>query len=480
MRTRSLLLLLAVLCVPESSIAGEANPAPPPRFVISKETTYVAGPVRPDGTIDYVEAVNERLAQGVTRENNAAIPLLQAVTPDEPTRAPHFAKVWRELGVAVPPQPNAGLPPNDPPGLDQTLKALWTADKAPQVADWLRSLEPQLNLLVEASKRDHYYMPLVREQETDPLVAVLLPHLMHQRRLCNALKSRAMLRLGNEDVAGFCDDAIALVRIGRLTTHAPTLVENLVGTACEAMGLDALKIAATGRWLSEAQVDRLLKDLRAAPARRQMYDVFEGGERGFLLEFLQTAAVHGVAEARKTLTALGEGNTITLAPVDPVAKDWNAAMRKANAWYDRLAEAGKKPSHVDRMRACNQVMRDAEALKLKYDGWKGAFAPIEDRLIALVMPSMNRAYTHETKIAANLELTETALALSGFRSKTAEYPPDLKLLVPTYFKETPVDRFNDRPLTYRLEGNGYVLLSVGPDEVEGRANQDDLMVEVRN
>jgi hypothetical protein len=56
----------------------------------------------------------------------------------------------------------------------------------------------------------------------------------------------------------------------------------------------------------------------------------------------------------------------------------------------------------------------------------------------------------------------------------------LKLLVPTYFKETPVDRFTDHPLTYRLEGNGYVLLSVGPDEVAGGASADDLVVEAKN
>ncbi|MDB5320037.1 MAG: hypothetical protein JWN40_1668 [Phycisphaerales bacterium] len=482
MRFGSLILLVAVLGVDRSSIAEEAKPDVPaaPRFVISKETTYVAGPVRADGTIDYVEAINERLSKGVTKENNAAISLLQAAMAEDPMQARHYAKVCQKLGIAPPEQAKgAELPPNDPAGLDETLKGLWTADKAPQVAEWLKAMDGQLKLLVDASKHDRYYMPLVREQASDPLVSVLLPHLSHQRHLCNALKSRAMLRLGNEEMDGFCDDVIAIVRIGRLTTHAPTLVENLVGTACEASGLDAMKVAATGRWLSEAQVDRLLKELRAAPARRPMYDVFEGGERGFLLEFLQTAAVHGVGEAQKMLGALGQRNAITLAPVDPVAKDWNAAMRKANGWYDQLAEAGKKPSHVERMRACKQFMRDIEALKVKYDGWKAAFAPVEDRMIALVMPSMERAYTDETKIAANLELTETALALSGFRSRTAEYPPELKLLVPAYFKETPVDRFNDHPLTYRLEGNGYVLLSVGPDEVEGGAKGDDLVVEVR-
>ena len=91
---------------------------------------------------------------------------------------------------------------------------------------------------------------------------------------------------------------------------------------------------------------------------------------------------------------------------------------------------------------------------------------------------MERAYRTETRITVQRDLTEMALALSGFRSKTGEYPPDLKLLAPAYFKTVPIDRFTDRPLPYRLDGNGYVLSSLGPDGEEGGAKSDDLVVEV--
>jgi hypothetical protein len=479
MRVRSLIILLVLLGLARSAMAQAAKPAPP-RFAISKDTTYVTGPLRADGTIDYVEAINEHLSKGVTKENNAAIPLLQALMPGEPVRQAHYAKVWQKLGVPAPEKGNDPevLPPTVLPGLDETLTGLWTAEKFPAVAQWLTANEATLNLFVAAAQRDRYYMPLVREQETDPLVSVLLPHLQHFRHWMNALKSRALLRLGKEDTEGFCRDAMAIVRLGRLTTHAPTLVEQLVGIACEAQGLDAIKIAATGGWLSEAQVDRLLAELRSGPQARAMYDVFEGGERGFLLEFLQAAAVHGVAEAQRMLEPMGQPNRMILPAVDPAAKDWNAALRKANGWYDRLAEAGKQPSYAARMRACNQVMADIEALKVKYGGWKGAFAPLEDRIITLVIPSMERAYRSEMRISVQRDLTEMALALSGFRSKTGEYPPDLKLLAPAYFKTTPIDRFTDRPLAYRLDGNGYVLSSLGPDGEEGGAKSDDLTVEV--
>jgi hypothetical protein len=414
----------------------------------------------------------------VSPDNNAAIPLLQALTAGETDMPGHYAKVWAKLGVPMPAPANAQGDGKLLQDFGQTLTGPWTADKSPAVAEYLTANQATLDLMVRASRRDHYYMPLVREQPSDPLASVLLPQLNRMRHWTNALKARAMLRLGKEETDAYCDDVIAIVRLGRLSTHAPTLVENLVGVGCEATGLQAIRVAATGGWLSEAQAEKLLKELRSAPARRRMSDAFEGGERGVLLEFLQTAAVHGVAEAQKMLGALGLRNNVTLPPVDPMAKDWNAALRKANGWYDRLEQAGKQPTYTKRMRATAAVLQDLEQLRFKVEGWKGAFAPLEDRLVVLVMPSMTRAYTVETRVAVEAQLTELAIALSAFRSKTGEFPPELRLLVPTYFKELPPDGFTDKPLDYHQQGNGYILSSPGPDGVEGGEKSDDLIVEV--
>jgi hypothetical protein len=91
---------------------------------------------------------------------------------------------------------------------------------------------------------------------------------------------------------------------------------------------------------------------------------------------------------------------------------------------------------------------------------------------------MERAYTTEARLSVNEKLTQTALALSGMRSKTGEYPPELKVLVPTYFKEVPVDDFTDKPLSYKQEGNGYYLSSPGPAAPLAGRRLDDLTVEV--
>jgi hypothetical protein len=334
------------------------------------------------------------------------------------------------------------------------------------MAKWLEANGPRLDRVVEASRRTRYYLPLIRERAGDTVIAVLLPHLNEMRGLMNALKARAMLALGNEDMEGFRRDVTAVLRVARLTSNGSTLVERLVAIGCEVLALDAIEIAATGGWLSARDVERLLADIRGAPASA-IYEAFSLAERTLMLEFLQTAAVHGVGEASKVFQALAGGRGKTdggeppLPPVDPGTKDWNAALRKANAWYDRYEAAGRQPTYLERARASNQIMAEVQALHKRLEGWRGVFAPLEDRMLVLALPSVGRAYLSEARMHAERTLAETALALSSFRGKVGEYPASLNELVPAYFKAAPVDPLTGKPLVYRVEGRGYVLRSLG-------------------
>src|SRR3989304_2790491 len=64
--------------------AGKQPAAKPrPLVTISKETTYITGPLREDGYPDYVAALNELCSKGVTPQNNAVVPFCQAMGPGE-------------------------------------------------------------------------------------------------------------------------------------------------------------------------------------------------------------------------------------------------------------------------------------------------------------------------------------------------------------------------------------------------------------
>src|SRR5271163_71889 len=64
---------------------AEAKQAKKPyvAVTISKETTFITAPLRKDGYVNYVAALNQRFGAGVTPENNAAVPFLKAMGPGE-------------------------------------------------------------------------------------------------------------------------------------------------------------------------------------------------------------------------------------------------------------------------------------------------------------------------------------------------------------------------------------------------------------
>jgi hypothetical protein len=468
-------LLAAAACglPPGTSPAQEAQapahaakaPATPP-FTIAKETTFYTGPIRADGTVDYVEALNEQLGTGGRREDNAAIPLLEAAALGRAQKAAHYDKVRAKLGVApaAPPtvQPPDGAPDifagAEPPKLEAALRGPWTAEQLPDVAAWLKSLEPRLTLIIEASRRSQFYMPFLREREEDSMILVLLPHLQEQRTLTQALVARAMLALGDEDGNAFRRDVTAVVRIGRLSTRAATVLERLVAIHCEAAGLQAIQVAASGGFLAAAQAEGLADDLRAAPPGLPLHETYDLAERVSVLELLQFCVTRGTDEVAKWI----QGTNVKLPPIVAGAgpAEWDAALRTANATYDRMREAGRKPTFARRQEAINAAQADLakEPGKVTEPVSPAVFA---ERLLAVLMSSLARADVVETRVRVDRDLTAAALALSRFRAKTGEYPATLKELVPAYLKSELVDEFTERPLVYRTEAGGYVLQSLG-------------------
>ena len=68
--------LALIVVLVAGGVWGQGSPATRPAFTIGKETTVVEGPLRADGTIDYVPAINKLIGGNVKNEANAAVPLL--------------------------------------------------------------------------------------------------------------------------------------------------------------------------------------------------------------------------------------------------------------------------------------------------------------------------------------------------------------------------------------------------------------------
>lgn len=69
------------LAAVNDAAAAENGPWVPIPVTVGKATTRILGPLRPDGYVDYVEALRRHSRRGVTVKNNAAILIWQALGP---------------------------------------------------------------------------------------------------------------------------------------------------------------------------------------------------------------------------------------------------------------------------------------------------------------------------------------------------------------------------------------------------------------
>jgi hypothetical protein len=252
-----------------------------PRFTLSKETTYVTGPRDKDGYIDYAAALNKRLCQGVTPANNANVLLWKALGP-HPEGAKMPAEFFRWLEIKEPPEkgdyfidlfqylkeyrkvdPSThGKEIDDQ--LDQATQRPWTAKQYPDIAAWLKANEKPLALVVRATKRSHYFSPLVptkTKQGPSGLIGVLMSGPQKGRALANALAARALLHVGQGHPDDAWQDLLACHRLGRLVARGGSLLEGLIGIAIDSVAARADVAFLDGTKLKAKQVGGCLRDL---------------------------------------------------------------------------------------------------------------------------------------------------------------------------------------------------------------------------
>ena len=161
-----------------SAAAKQAAGKAAAKITVSKQTTYVTGPLRPDGYVDFVAAINERCSRGVTVENNAAVPLWRAIGPGRFDRPDAPAQFFKRLGIAELPKEGPYLVDLDhwkgwknPSADDEANEQLrgeiqeqfetaqrrpWSKAEFPVLAEWLRANQKPLELIIEGTRRPKY------------------------------------------------------------------------------------------------------------------------------------------------------------------------------------------------------------------------------------------------------------------------------------------------------------------------------------
>ena len=404
---------------------------PKVKITISRVTTYLLGPVNPDGTINYVAALNAAMSKGVTPENNAAILLIRAGGPDRlpedvraemlkilklqslPEKGDYFvhlddyaelhpdklpgprltaaeqaelkkleAEFWRRLregGKLPPPEVQKRLDQLRPkaPGqkayqqLCKLLDSPAPAKDYPLVAAWLAANKKPLALIVAATKRPRLYVPLLsRSQPPRMLDLVLVMNMTGLRDSARALLGRAMLRLGAGDVAGARADLLAVHRLAGLVCQGPTLVERLTGIAIENLTSSVeTALVASGK-LTPAQARAQVADLQALPELPDIVEAIDKGERLFSLDCVMMLARGAKIEEMMGAGQKGPWDAIRAA-VQRRALDWDVILITLNSWHSRMVAANRRPTFAQRQEATAAMARELNELKTKATDMRG-------------------------------------------------------------------------------------------------------------
>jgi hypothetical protein len=155
------------------------------------------------------------------------------------------------------------------------------------------------------------------------------------------------------------------------------------------------------------------------------------------------------------------------------AVDWDRILRMGNSWYDRIADACRKPTRAEQRAALRGIEADLCKLRKTVENTasldKSMLADphraFSERLgqVLLIMfgPQLTRDIEFADRVAMRFDLNKLAFALVAYRADHGSYPEKLANLVPEYAAELPKDVFDDADLRYRREGAGFVLYSIG-------------------
>ena len=505
------------------------------KYTVSRETTYLTRPLRKDGSVDYVAALDQQFRQGLTPENNAAVLFWKAVGPGD-IRPADRDQYFQMLGIEALPEkgdyfvdseeyiarreaggqtsnakPNAGTRDDMPDQLTAAQTRPWSGREFPVVAEWLAANEKPLALVVEASKRRRRYDPLCGGERT-LLITVLLPAHQCYRHVAAALCTRAMLRLNEAKVEAAWEDLLTCHRLARLAGQSPMFVDSILAFSCEEMACMGDRALLQHADLTATRVAKMRGDLDRLSAMPEMADKIDGGERfayldvvsdysrqgtGFLAGFVSPQMVELDPHFKRLK------NTIDLLIRHSAGRevDWDYVLRMGNWWFDRIVYAYRMPTRAEQRQAIGEL--DAEIRKLKEtaedaqlldellreNAHKALSVRCSEVILTMFLPSVTTGRSFEDRLNMRFELDKLGFALAAYRIDHGAFPAKLADLAPKHVAKLPEDVFNNSDLHYRLEGKGYLLYSVGVNgkddggksqEDRGKAGEewDDLVVRV--
>ncbi len=491
--------LLAAWLIPPRLPAWNDNLPPVEQwYTVSPETTVISGPRRPDGTMDYAGYLDRKYSEGVTRENNAAVLLAEALGPQvfaehmrpylrdkwgvwQDPNAPYFMdeiNYWKSCDSAEDREPESDSEELS----DRVYEVMyrpWTAEEYPLVADWLEANRRPLELLARASRRPEFFVPLQNPAEPSDMISAYPMDLGEARSLAKAVLVKAMRHVGDGDYAAASEDLLTVYRFNRLFGRSPLLLQQLVSRGIESKAYIAGRRLVAIEDLSRAV---LQSHLECLAGREPVHDHMKSVAECERLNGLDCA----MAFMRDDETPIGTPDTWGEDPTSkpkagPLLIDYDLMLRRVNEAYDLCDRVllAKSPQELDI--AVKRVAGHTLELSDRIGGWRPLLLRIRqifrtrsqrrravsqllsDHLLSIILPCLDRAVLLHHQARMQKAVLRAGLALRLYQLDHGELPETLSALTSEYIDTIPKDWFSQEKLVYRRsdDGKGFLVYSVG-------------------
>jgi hypothetical protein len=427
---------------------------------VSKETTYVLGPLTSDGKrIDYFLAMEERYYPPEMKTDDNGYRLIVRACGDMVKReeSRQDLKTGKWVEVKGDPEPyrlqvyeKLGLDPNVKPTVKKiecpytimeryaseqpeneevrelrdkfsnAVRVMWTFNDFPMLEDWLKENTAGLDLIGVAVRKPAFRIPCTRENENAPIFEswLHLGEVQMVREWARALQARANYRLGIGDIDGATYDIVTIYHIARHAGKQGTFVCGLVGIAIEGMAR-AIGIGSNPEFPpTKEQIEHLIAELDALPPRWT------------IKECLESERLFGLAACQDMYWGNLPGHIVEpfpyfrhLLPNMTWTLDINIALARINNVYDTFLipiATGEEKTLEDLRDLCTLSGNPYNPLPLLSK--KSRSHRIMDSLMSLLIPSIQAAREAWQRMECVENMQRLTLALLLYEKEHGSLP----------------------------------------------------------
>jgi hypothetical protein len=279
-------------------------------------------------------------------------------------------------------------------------------------------------------------------------------------RLAPLMQARAVARFRAGQEKEAFDDLVRMMRLGGRLESAPLYLGGLVQRL---MALESIRKLLPQSHLESEQLRQLAANIHSAgPKPEALADVIR---KAYLS---QASLLDAIASGQIQHGSLGPNNWLGMDPTGNYLFQANATKKKyaeaARAFISSLKPPA--PEGSQRRRAVEEQFRSEKKV---YQSVLFEYFPLPNatgQSLCILMVPYWAAMTRQYEMAlADVEMTQTLVALRAFQIDHGDLPAALTDLVPAYLDTLPVDPFDGKPLRYSREKR--IVYTVGKDLEDG-------------